>query len=275
VPELPEVETVRRSLLPALYDGTITGVEVSRFALRQRPIDRGALEALVGARFTEARRHGKYLMLDTSAGASLLVHLGMSGRLLLVEHAAPVAKHTHVTLTLSSGRALRYVDPRRFGIVRSYATASLFRTDELGELGPDPIAGRFDLAALTAGLETDRDLKAVLLDQKVVAGLGNIYVSEALWEARLSPKQRGRRLRAPQIRALHAAIGKVLRRAVNNRGTSLSDYVDATGQAGSNQNALRVYERAGEACRRCKIHTIRRIVQAGRSTYYCPGCQPR
>src|SRR5690349_6104129 len=112
MPELPEVETVRRSLEPALYDGTITAVAVGRFPLRQRPIDRPSLEALVGARFTEARRHGKYLMLDTSRGASLLVHLGMSGRLLIVDGAAPLAKHTHVVLTLSSGRALRYVDPR-------------------------------------------------------------------------------------------------------------------------------------------------------------------
>jgi formamidopyrimidine-DNA glycosylase len=274
VPELPEVETVRRSLLPGLYDGTITAVEVSRFPLRQRPIDRAALEALVGARFTEARRHGKYLMLDTSCGASLLVHLGMSGRLLLVEREAPLAKHTHVVLSLSTGRALRYVDPRRFGIVRSYRTASLPATDELAALGPDPITGTFDVATLTAALETERDLKAVLLDQKVVAGLGNIYVSEALWEAKLSPRQRGEGVRGPQIRALHAAIGKVLRRAVKNHGTSLSDYVDATGQSGWNQDALRVYEKTGAPCRRCRTK-ICRIVQAGRSTYYCPTCQSR
>jgi len=251
LPELPEVETVRRSLEPGLYDGTITKVATSKLALRQRAIDRRGMASLVGEKFLRARRHGKYLLLDLSDGRSLLVHLGMSGRLLLVEEEAPALKHTHVEITLSSGRALRFVDPRRFGIVRLYRTATLGETEELSILGPDPIDGDFDEAGFFCALQkTKRDLKAALLDQSIVAGLGNIYVSEALFDA----------------------VGNVLRRGVANRGTSFSDYVDANGDAGWNQSTLWVYGRDGEACKACGSK-IRRIVQAGRSTFFCPRCQ--
>jgi formamidopyrimidine-DNA glycosylase len=260
VPELPEVETVRRSLAPALFDGFVTSVQTSEHALRRRALDRKALSALVGARFFTARRHGKYLLLDTDRGVSLLVHLGMTGQLLLVDADTPAPKHTHVELRLSSGRALRFVDPRRFGLVRVYPTDALARTEELAGLGPDPLAGEFTVELLAAAMKnTRRELKSVLLDQGVVAGLGNIYVSEALFTARLSPLWTDEQLRSPQVRALHHAIERVLLRAVRNRGTSLSDYVDARGQAGTNQHRLLVYDRAG---------------QGGRSTYYCPRCQP-
>lgn len=273
MPELPEVETVRRSLEPGLYEGAITKVATSKLALRQRAIDRRKMASLVGERFLRARRHGKYLLLDLSNARSLLVHLGMAGRLLLVDGDAPSAKHTHVELTLSSGRALRFVDPRRFGIVRLYPTEALPDTDELSILGPDPIDGPFDEAAFVRALhKTKRDLKAALLDQSIVAGLGNIYVSEALFEAKLSPRRRGHRVSRAEASALYAAVGNVLRRGVANRGTSFSDYVDANGDAGWNQATLWVYGRQGEACKSCGSK-IRRIVQAGRSTFFCPRCQ--
>jgi formamidopyrimidine-DNA glycosylase len=274
MPELPEVETVRRSLEPGLYEGEVVRVEASRLKLRRRAIERGPMQrALMGARFVAARRHGKYLMLDTSSGHTLLVHLGMAGQLLLGAATEAPRKHTHVDVTLSSGRALRYVDPRRFGIVRLFRTDEVARSAELAELGPDPLAGGFDEAAFGAALAaTKRDVKAVLLDQRVVAGLGNIYVSEALFEARVSPRRRAHKIKPAERAALFAAIGAVLRRSVANRGTSFSDYVDARGESGSNQHALFVYGRAGEPCRICdaKIH---RIVQGGRSTFYCRRCQ--
>jgi formamidopyrimidine-DNA glycosylase len=248
-------------------------VTTSKLALRQRAIDRRGMASLVGAKFLRARRHGKYLLLDLSDDRSLLVHLGMAGRLLLVDGAVPPPKHTHVDLALSSGRALRFVDPRRFGIVRLYATKTLHETAELSILGPDPIDGSFDEESFFCALQkTKRDLKAALLDQGIVAGLGNIYVSEALFEAKLSPRRRAHRLSRTEASALFAAVHKVLRRGVENRGTSFSDYVDANGEEGWNQRALSVYGRAGEACRTCKTK-IRRLVQAGRSTFFCPRCQ--
>lgn len=274
MPELPEVETVRRSLEPALFEGSIVAVETSTLALRRRAIPRELLRrALTGARFTATRRHGKYLMLDTSAGATVLVHLGMAGRLLLVDGAAPAAPHTHVTVRLSSGRALAYVDPRRFGIVRLYPTPALWTTEELADLGPDPLDEAFVEGGFAAALgRTRRDLKAALMDQRLVAGLGNIYVSEALFAAGLSPRRRAHRTRPGERAALYAAIREVLRRGVQNRGTSFSDYVDADGRKGDNQRALAVYGREGEPCRRCGA-VVRRLVQAGRATYFCPRCQ--
>jgi formamidopyrimidine-DNA glycosylase len=273
VPELPEVETVRRSLEPALFQGRVTAVHTSVHALRRRAPDRKGLAALVGARFVAARRHGKYLLLDTDRGTSLLVHLGMSGQLLLADADAAPPKHTHVELSLSSRRALRFVDPRRFGLVRVYPTEALAKSEELAGLGPDPLGGGFTVEALATAMQrTRRDLKSVLMDQRVLAGLGNIYVSEALFAARLSPFLAGERLRPPQVRALHHAIERVLARAVRNRGTSLSDYVDARGESGANQHRLLVYDRAEKPCRRCKT-PIRRTVQGGRSTYYCARCQ--
>ncbi len=274
MPELPEVETVRRSLVPELFAGKVTRVDTSELLLRQRAIEAGPMRrALMGARFVAARRHGKYLLLDVSSGHTVLVHLGMAGQLLLVRDSEAERRHTHVAIALSSGAALRFVDPRRFGIVRVYATEGVHSSAELAELGPDPLSGSFEEASLTAALlRTKRDLKSVLLDQRVVAGLGNIYVSEALFEARLSPRRCAHRLTAKERAALFAAILSVLRRGVENRGTSFSDYVDAAGQAGSNQDALLVYGREGEPCRACTTR-VRRIVQGGRSTFYCPRCQ--
>jgi formamidopyrimidine-DNA glycosylase len=273
VPELPEVETVRRSLEPGLYEGVIVGFEASRLALRQRPIERNALAGFVGARFIAARRHGKYLLLDADRGKSLLVHLGMSGRLLLVDAKRETEKHTHLALTFSSGRQLRFVDPRRFGAVRVYASTALAASPELEVLGPDPLGGSFAEPTFSDRLSrTRRDLKSALLDQRLVAGLGNIYVSEVLFVARVSPLKKAHRTTKRERSAIYAAICTVLTRAVLNRGTSFSDYVDAEGRSGENQHALFVYGRAAQPCRVCKA-PIRRVVQGARSSFYCPRCQ--
>lgn len=275
MPELPEVETVRRSLVPGLFEGDILGVEAGHLALRRRRLDKKGLGALVGSRFVAARRHGKYLLLDTSSRHTLLVHLGMTGRLLLVDAAAERAAHTHLVLQLSSGRQLRYVDPRRFGMVRPYPTDRVAASEELAALGPDPLDDAFDEAAFAAAMSrTRRDMKSALLDQRKVAGLGNIYVAEALFLAKISPRRRAHRVSAAEHKALYAAIRDVLTRSVENRGTSFSDYVDAEGNAGDNQHSLWVYGRVGQPCRVCG-RPIRAIVQGGRTTFYCGTCQRR
>ncbi len=273
MPELPEVETVRRSLVPGLFEGSITEVEAGNLALRRKRLDKSGLQALVGAHFVAARRHGKYLLLDTSSAHTLLVHLGMSGRLLLTAGDVERVPHTHLVLHLSTGRQLRYVDPRRFGMVRPYPTATVAQTEELASLGPDPLGSAFDEKAFIAAMKrTKRDMKSALLDQGNVAGLGNIYVAEALFLAKISPTRRAHRLKTAESQALYTAIRDVLTRSVANRGTSFSDYVDADGNQGSNQLSLWVYGRDGEPCRVC-ARAIRKRVQAGRTTFYCARCQ--
>ena len=275
MPELPEVETVRRSLEPRLYDGTVQAVETSALALRQRALSERDLQPLLGARFLVARRHGKYLMLDASSGHTLLVHLGMTGQLLLSSDEEALRPHTHVRLLLSSGLELRYVDARRFGSVRVYPTVDVADTDELRALGPDPISGPFLVTDFAHALRaTTRDVKSALLDQKIVAGLGNIYVSEALFEAHLSPRRKAHRITRDEASTLHTAVVSVLTRSIANRGTTFSDYVDANGERGGNQHTLHVYGRDGAPCRVCAT-PITRIVQGQRSTFYCPRCQSR
>jgi formamidopyrimidine-DNA glycosylase len=276
MPELPEVEMVVRTLRPRLVGERIRAVETSGLPLRQ-PLDRKALErACVGARVDAVRRVGKYWLVDLDngrTGKSVLVgHLGMTGRLVFTDEDAPRVPHTHAIFHLRKGLDLRYVDPRRFGVIRAYAAADAPTSPELAVLGVDPLEPAFTVAYLTDALgKSKRDLKAFLMDQSRVAGLGNIYVCEALWRAELSPKRLAYRAvkRAP---ALHDAIVGVLRDSIQNRGTSFSDYVDADGESGGNQHALDVYGREKEPCRRDGA-ALRRIVQAGRSTFFCPRCQ--
>jgi formamidopyrimidine-DNA glycosylase len=273
MPELPEVESVRRSLLPKLVGRRITQVETSGKKLR-RAVDRTRMRrALVGATVEDVRRVGKYLLITLSNQNVLLVHLGMTGWLIFRAVGAPLDAHTHARFILDADMELRYVDPRRFGILRVFPAKELARSPELAVLGLDPLAPEFTaehLAGLLASAK--RDLKGFLLDQSRIAGVGNIYASEALFLAGLKPQRRTQRVGKSQATALHDAILKVLKQAIENRGTSFSDYVDAEGEAGNNQNALSVYGRQGEACPRCG-HVIRRLVQGARSTFYCPACQ--
>lgn len=272
MPELPEVETVRRTLTPAV-GGRISSVWTSGMGLHMaRKPPHGKLRQLVGARITAVRRHGKYLLLDTDHAASILVHLGMTGRLRIHGKADARAAHTHVVLGLEQ-RELRFVDPRRFGqfdvVVRGQERAH----PALAGLGPDALDETIDVAALLATARDKRTtLKAFVLDQSVLAGVGNIYASEALWRAKLRPTLRTHKLTAPAAKRLASAIREVIERALDNGGTTLSDFVDADGSAGENAAYLWVYDRAGEPCMRCRT-AIKRSVLQGRATYYCPACQ--
>jgi formamidopyrimidine-DNA glycosylase len=272
MPELPEVETVRRTLAPAV-GGRISSVWTSRFGLhmaRRPPI--AQLRKLVGARISAIRRHGKYLLVDTDRGAAILVHLGMTGRLRLHAASDPRDRHTHVVLGLGR-RELRFVDARRFGQIDVVARDQERAHPGLAVLGPDALDQAIDVDAMLARARTKRTtLKAFVLDQSVIAGVGNIYASEALWRARLRPTMRTHKLTTAQAARLAAAIREVLERALDNGGTTLSDFVDADGTAGENADYLWVYARAGQPCERCRT-AIKRAVLQGRATYYCPTCQ--
>ena len=272
MPELPEVETVRRTLMPAV-GAKIEDVWDSGKGLHMhRKPPRKRLHALVGARIVDVRRHGKYLLVDTNRPQTLLVHLGMTGRFLITPKDAPRAKHTHLVLGLGK-RDLRFVDARRFGQLDVLERSREAEHPALRVLGPDPLVHGIDAAAFAARAKGKKaTLKAFVLDQSVIAGVGNIYASEALWRAGLRPTMRAHRLTAAAANRLVDAIREVLHHALDNGGTSLRDFVDADGAQGENADYLWVYGRAGEPCLRCK-GSIRRSVQQGRATYYCPTCQ--
>ncbi len=277
MPELPEVETIVRGLRPRLVGASIVNVWSSGLPLRlARPLDFGALEGICRAgRFVGVRRRAKYILLDVErqggSRGGVLVHLGMSGRLRLVAASEPREKHTHVVWALPAGRELRFVDPRRFGNVQP--ADNIDELPELARLGPDPLT-ELDAAGLEASLASSRaPLKAFLLDQSRIAGLGNIYVSEALFRAGLHPARQASRARRHAGR-LFEAIQETLTIGIANRGTTLRDYVDAEGGAGDNFTALLVYGRDGKPCGVCG-QVIRRRVDAGRSSFYCARCQKR
>ncbi len=264
MPELPEVETIRRDLMPHLVGARIVSVWTSGKPLHvNRPIDVAALRAARG-RIVALRRHGKYLYVDTEGG-TVIVHLGMTGRL-VVTSPGPKAAHTHVVWRLDSGRELHYVDARRFGQVTTHPPE---------DVGVDPFERGFTAARLGALLaKSGRAVKSFLLDQSQVAGIGNIYASEALFSARIHPDSRADRLGGDAARALWRAIRAVLQAGIRNRGTTLRNYRDGEGRAGRNQRRLRVYARDGEPCVRCGT-VVRRSVHQGRATFFCPGCQIR
>ncbi|HWU88197.1 MAG TPA: bifunctional DNA-formamidopyrimidine glycosylase/DNA-(apurinic or apyrimidinic site) lyase [Kofleriaceae bacterium] len=273
MPELPEVETVRRTLVPAV-GATIAGVWDSGMPLhmKRRP-PRKKLRALVGAKIVAVRRHGKYLLVDTDRPESLLVHLGMTGRFCIHGKREPRATHTHLVLDLGT-RELRFTDPRRFGQLDVFRREEERAHPALAVLGPDALVPGVDAEALLqlARRRQRTTLKAFLLDQSVIAGVGNIYASEALWRAQIRPTTRTRRLTSERAKRLAGAIREVLENALENGGTTLSDFVAADGTAGENADYLWVYDRAGQPCPRCKA-LIRRSVLQGRATYFCPTCQ--
>jgi formamidopyrimidine-DNA glycosylase len=273
VPELPEVETVVRTLRPRLLGNSVKTVWTSGMGLRlARAVNATALTQFsVGAQVTDVRRKGKYILIDLHGGAGILVHLGMTGRLRVQPSDAPKVKHTHVVWSLDSGDELRFVDPRRFGWVA--ISPQVDQLPEVAGLGPDAL-NELDVVGLRKQMAASTaPLKAFLLDQKRIAGLGNIYVSEALFRARLHPRTPARRAVASAPELLRA-IRAVLKTALDNRGTSMRDFVDAEGESGNNMPALRVYSREGEPCRVCGA-SVRRMVDSGRSTFFCAHCQPR
>ena len=278
MPELPEVETVLRGLRARLEGRVIARARVGRPDLRW-PLPEGLGQRLTGARVLGFRRRAKYILMRLDRGESLLVHLGMSGRMLIApdDDAAPAA-HEHVTLTTDDGWRVGFVDPRRFGSMDLVPTAAEDSHRLLAGLGPEPLDAGFDAAFLSAALRGRRTpIKAALLDQRMVAGLGNIYVCEALFRARVSPQRLADSVAGARAARLVPAITSVLTDAIAAGGSSLRDYVQPDGELGYFQHAWQVYGREGERCATCPgppaCAGIARVVQSGRSTFYCPRLQ--
>jgi formamidopyrimidine-DNA glycosylase len=287
MPELPEVETVRRGLAPAMEGARLDKVEVRHRGLRW-PVAKDFEKRLAGQTVTGVGRRAKYLIVDVSSGDVLVMHLGMSGSFRVND--GKIAKyhheksksttHDHIVFHMSNGATVTFNDPRRFGSMKLVARAKMDDEPLLRSIGPEPLGNEFDAAMLAqacAGKKTS--LKAALLDQRVVAGLGNIYVCEALFRARLSPKRLAStiadRKGKPNERAvaLVDAIKSVLHDAIKAGGSSLRDHRRADGSLGDFQHNFLVYDREGQPCPGGCKGTVKRIVQNGRSTFYCPSCQ--
>ncbi|MCX8073581.1 MAG: bifunctional DNA-formamidopyrimidine glycosylase/DNA-(apurinic or apyrimidinic site) lyase [Candidatus Binatia bacterium] len=268
MPELPEVETIRRSLVPCL-GAEIALVKVHEPRLR-RPVDEAALQAAAGCRISALERQGKYLILALSNEQILLLHFGMSGTLRLVPPDRAPEEHDHVEFFLADGRRCVVNDPRRFGLVWLGPREA---ASELAGLGPDALAAEFSPDYLRwASRRTARSIKNLLLDQRVVAGIGNIYANEALFVAGIRPSRSARRLTRAEIDRLHGALQVTLEEAIAAGGSSIADFHDSNGRPGYFQHRFRVYDRAGKPCGVCAA-PVRRVVHTGRSSFYCPRCQ--
>jgi formamidopyrimidine-DNA glycosylase len=272
MPELPEVETVRRGLALRMEGRRIRQLRLNRPDLRlAMPAD--LRERVEGRRVERLGRRAKYILLHLEDGGVVIAHLGMSGRLVLSEPGAalPADAHDHVVFTLEDGAELRFNDARRFGMLDYAAATELERHKFFIHLGPEPLGNEFSGPALAAKLKGKATpIKAALLDQRVVAGLGNIYVSESLYYAGLSPRRLASTVIGPRAERLVEAIRNVLERAIAAGGSSLRDYVQASGELGYFQHQWAVYGKEGERCPGCDCRQgIRRIVQSGRSSFYC------
>ena len=279
MPELPEVETVRRGLAQRFVGRTIERVEVGRERVVRRT-SRGALiDGLTGTVAVAAERHGKYLLCPLDSGDSLMIHLRMSGRVLIAAQGSDRPEHTHVVLSLSGSPAeeLRFVDPRTFGemVVFDPDNAAV-ELPELARLGIDPIAQGLSRRQLQGLLSSrSRAIKALLLDQSVIAGIGNIYADEILHAARVRYDRRSDSLTAREVTRMHTAIGAILGAAIEAGGSTLKDtqYVDIGGEGGWFQTSHHVYDRDGRICLTCGKSQIRKVMFSGRSTSFCARCQ--
>jgi formamidopyrimidine-DNA glycosylase len=272
MPELPEVETVRRALAIEIHGRRVTAVTGRSVSMR-RPLDVEALAAIVpGRRFLQPRRRGKFLLLDTDPPGSLLIHLGMSGRVMLVRPDAPQTPHTHVSLTIEGGRELRFVDPRRFGLMTWLEPDAESTDPSLAALGREPLDGAID-EWLPPMLKLRRaPLKSLLLDQRVVAGIGNIYAAEALWRAGIRPTRQGRRTSLERLARLAREVRAVLAEAIEQGGTTIRDFATPDGDSGYFAVRLQVYGRQGEPCPTCGA-LLRAETIGGRTTAFCGHCQ--
>lgn len=274
MPELPEVETVRRGLLPVLEGRRLERVTVRRPDLRF-PFPRDFAPRLTGRRVERLERRAKYLLLGLDDGAIWLVHLGMSGRLSITNGPSNApGKHDHVTVETDAGEHVTYTDARRFGFMDLFPAAGMATHPRLAGLGLEPLGDELTgprLRALLAGRAAS--VKAALLDQRIVAGIGNIYACEALHRAGISPLRPAGSLSGREAARLADAVRAVLGEAIEAGGSSLRDYVQATGELGYFQHRWRVYGREGEPCARHPATAVLRVQQQGRSTFYCPACQ--
>ena len=282
MPELPEVETVRRGLVPAMEGVVIAQADVNRPDLRWPfPVDMAA--RLTGQKVERLRRRSKYILADLSSGESLLIHLGMSGRMLISgdplgqfvhDHPSP-EKHDHVIFHMANGTRVTFNDPRRFGAMDLMDTATADQHKLLASIGPEPLGNDFSEAHLEAALKgRNMPIKSALLDQRIVAGLGNIYVCETLYRARIHPGKKAGQISKARVGALVPIIREVLAEAIEAGGSSLRDFRQADGELGYFQHSFDVYGREGEPCRTPECgKVIERIVQSGRSSFYCGQCQ--
>lgn len=282
MPELPEVETVRAGLLPAMEGYRIVHADIRRPDLRW-PFPENMKKRLEGSNVIRLRRRSKYILVDLSSGETLLIHLGMSGRMVIDEAAIGdthhdlklIEKHDHVILEMSGGARIRFNDARRFGAMDIMETAKADSHWLLAKLGPEPLGNAFDETYLYHQLKKRASpIKTALLDQSIVSGLGNIYVCEVLHRTGISPKRKANSLSKARAGKLVPAIRDVLSEAITAGGSSLKDYRQADGELGYFQHSFKAYDREGEACgtQDCGGAIIR-IVQSGRSTFYCPKCQ--
>lgn len=296
MPELPEVETVRRGLQPAMEGSKIIKAEARRKDLRF-PFQKDFIARLEGQTVSGLGRRAKYLMADLTSGDVLLMHLGMSGSFRVLENAGNSTRngtpgefhlprsedrvHDHVVFHMSSGASVVFNDPRRFGYMKIIARNALEEEPLLKGLGPEPLGNEFDAAMLAQSCHNKKtSLKAALLDQRVVAGLGNIYVCEALFRAHLSPRRLAATLSTKKAEStdhakrLVGSIHDVLNQAIKAGGSSISDHRQTSGELGYFQHSFQVYDREGEKCQTARCGGIvRRFVQNGRSTFWCPKCQ--
>ena len=273
MPELPEVETVARDLRGAVVGRTVRAVSVLHPGVIRFPLPEAFAAGLSGARFMGVDRIGKFMLCALDTGDELVVHLGMTGHVLVVSPDLPPVPHTHVRALLDDGRELRYDDARRFGRLLLGSRDTLRAAGVLPVLGVDPLTEGFTAAHLDRVLRTTtRTLKAALLDQRGVAGLGNIYVDEVCHLAGVRPTRRCDRLTRRQRQAIFDAIPVILEKAIHNRGSSVDDYRDVWDARGSMQEQLQVYGRGGQPCLRCGT-VLTRVVVAGRTTVYCRRCQ--
>ncbi|KPP83510.1 MAG: DNA-formamidopyrimidine glycosylase [Rhodobacteraceae bacterium HLUCCO07] len=282
MPELPEVETVRRGLAPSMEGQVITHAQVNRPDLRW-PFPPDFAARLTGRRVERLRRRSKYILADLDGGDSLLIHLGMSGRMTVsgdplgqFVHAHPAReKHDHVIIDMANGARITFNDARRFGAMDLLPTDRADAHPLLARLGPEPLGNAFNEAYLVAALRgRNTPVKSALLDQRIIAGLGNIYVCEALYRAHIAPTRRAGRISAARVAALVPVIRTVLQEAIEAGGSSLRDFRQTSGELSYFQHRFDVYDRAGQPCRTpgCTA-TIRRTVQSGRSSFHCPQCQ--
>ena len=282
MPELPEVETIRRGLLPVMEGRLITNAAVNRPDLRW-PFPVGMADRLTGKRVNTLRRRSKYILADLDSGETLIIHLGMSGRLLISgallgnfhhDHPNP-AKHDHVVLDMESGARVTFNDARRFGSMDLIETDRADTHPLLANIGPEPFGNGFSGPYLVDRLKSrNTPIKSALLDQSIVAGLGNIYVCEVLFRARISPTRKAGQIASARVAGLVPIIRDVLTEAIEAGGSSLRDYRQTDGELGYFQHAFKVYGREGTPCVTpgC-ASTIARLVQSGRSSFHCPTCQ--
>ncbi len=289
MPELPEVETVRLGLLPVMEGHILTDVETRRGDLRV-PFPKDFVARTKGRKVKTLRRRAKYLLADLDSGETLVIHLGMSGRMSVYSEGkqrrigsyvydkapegAGAGKHDHVVFETDSPARIIFNDHRRFGLMTLVNTEHLGADKLFKDIGAEPLSAKFNIPYLARALEGKKTpIKSALLDQRLIAGLGNIYVCEALFRSHISPKRLAGSIRQDRLPALVTAIKKVLKDAIAAGGSTLRDHAQATGDPGNFQHHFLVYGREGKPCKLGCKGTVKRIVQAGRSTFYCPKCQ--